>query len=91
MGLFLNIGAKFIESIFGFDKSDQMLNTIMIVLLILVLLYTMMGGMLSVVVTDYFQFIVLSRCLAQRFKELCFVRLRHLPHASARLRATFLV
>ena len=60
MGLFLNIGAKFIESIFGFDKSDQMLNTIMIVLLILVLLYTMMGGMLSVVVTDYFQFIVLS-------------------------------
>ena len=60
MGLFLNIGAKFIESIFGFDKSDQMLNTIMIILLILVLLYTMMGGMLSVVVTDYFQFIVLS-------------------------------
>ena len=60
MGLFLNIGAKFIESIFGFDKSDQMLNTIMIVLLILVLLYTMMGGMLSVIVTDYFQFIVLS-------------------------------
>ena len=46
--------------IFGFDKSDQMLNTIMIILLILVLLYTMMGGMLSVVVTDYFQFIVLS-------------------------------
>ena len=32
----------------------------MIILLFVVLCYTMMGGMLSVIVTDYFQFIVLS-------------------------------
>ena len=60
MGIFLNIGAKFVQSIFGFEGSDQILKIIMIILLIIVLIYTMMGGMLSVVVTDYFQFIVLS-------------------------------
>ena len=60
MGIFLNIGAKFVQSIFGFEGSDQILKIIMIILLIIVLVYTMMGGMLSVVVTDYFQFIVLS-------------------------------
>ena len=60
MGIFLNIGAKFIQSIFGFQDSDQILKIIMIILLIIVLFYTMMGGMLSVVITDYFQFIVLS-------------------------------
>lgn len=60
MGIFLNIGAKFIQAIFGFDPNDQSLKLIMIVLLIIVLIYTMLGGMLSVIVTDYFQFIVLS-------------------------------
>ena len=60
MGIFLNVGAKFVQSIFGFEGSDQILKIIMIILLIIVLIYTMMGGMLSVVVTDYFQFIVLS-------------------------------
>ena len=60
MGIFLNIGAKFVQSIFGFEGSDQILKIIMIILLIIVLVYTMMGGMLSVVVTDYFQFIILS-------------------------------
>ena len=60
MGIFLNVGAKFVQSIFGFEGSDQILKIIMIILLIIVLVYTMMGGMLSVVVTDYFQFMVLS-------------------------------
>jgi len=60
MGIFLNVGAKFIQAIFGFDTSDQSLKVIMILLLFIVLVYTMMGGMLSVIVTDYFQFIVLS-------------------------------
>ena len=60
MGIFLNVGAKFIQAIFGFETGDQSLKLIMILLLIIVLLYTMMGGMLSVIVTDYFQFIVLS-------------------------------
>jgi SSS family solute:Na+ symporter len=60
MGIFLNVGAKFIQAIFGFDTSDQSLKVIMILLLFIVLIYTMMGGMLSVIVTDYFQFIILS-------------------------------
>ena len=60
MGIFLNIGAKFIQGIFGFDAGDNTLKIIMIILLILVLIYTMLGGMLSVIVTDYFQFVVLS-------------------------------
>ena len=60
MGIFLNVGAKFIQAIFGFDTNDQSLKMIMILLLIIVLIYTMMGGMLSVIVTDYFQFLVLS-------------------------------
>ena len=67
MGIFLNIGAKFIQSLFPvlqFQSNPHLslpkLEIIMIILLIIVLVYTMMGGMLSVVVTDYFQFIVLS-------------------------------
>ena len=60
MGIFLNIGAKFIQSIFGFESTDQTLKIIMALLLLIVLIYTMMGGMISVVVTDYFQFIILS-------------------------------
>ena len=57
MGIFLNIGAKFIQGIFGYESSDDTLKFIMIILLFVVLCYTMMGGMLSVIVTDYFQFI----------------------------------
>ena len=60
MGIFLNIGAKFIQSIFVFESSDNTLKLIMILLLAMVLIYTMMGGMLSVIITDYFQFIILS-------------------------------
>ena len=60
MGIFLNIGAQFIQSIFGFSADDNTLKIIMVSLLALVLIYTMLGGMLSVIVTDYFQFIVLS-------------------------------
>jgi len=60
MGIFLNIGAKFIQSIFVFESSDYTLKLIMILLLGMVLIYTMMGGMLSVIITDYFQFIILS-------------------------------
>ena len=60
MGIFLNIGAKFVQSIFGIQDNDQTLKIIMIALLLIVLVYTMMGGMLSVIVTDYFQFLVLS-------------------------------
>ena len=60
MGIFLNIGAKFIQGIFGFGVDDNILKIIMVILLVLVLTYTMLGGMLSVIITDYFQFVVLS-------------------------------
>jgi len=58
MGLFLKVGAVFLQSILG--DIDLNLSMIMIVLLALVLFYTMMGGMLSVIITDYIQFVVLS-------------------------------
>ena len=58
MGLFLKIGAVFLQSIFGDVGAG--LTFIMIILLVLVLFYTMMGGMLSVIITDYIQFVVLS-------------------------------
>ena len=58
MGLFLKVGGIFLQSVFG-DMGIG-LPIIMLVLLVLVLLYTMMGGMLSVIITDYIQFVVLS-------------------------------
>ena len=60
MGLFLKVGAVFIQNIFGFSSNDFSLIIIMGVLLILVLVYTMLGCMISVIVTDYVQYIVLS-------------------------------
>ena len=60
MGLFLKVGAIFIQGIFGIDPSGATLPIIMIILLIMVLVYTMLGGMISVIITDYIQFVVLS-------------------------------
>ncbi len=68
MGLFLKVGSMFLEGITGL--TEQMivvgpfavpaLPAIMVTLLTLVLLYTCLGGMLSVVLADYVQFVVLS-------------------------------
>ena len=58
MGIFLKTGAVFLSAIFG--EIGVGLNIVMFFLLILVLSYTMMGGMLSVIVTDYIQFVILS-------------------------------
>jgi len=60
MGLFLKVGAIFIQSMFGIAESELVLSVIMIVLLTMVLIYTTLGGMISVIITDYIQFIVLS-------------------------------
>jgi SSS family solute:Na+ symporter len=60
MGLFLKVGAIFIQGIFGIDPSGATLTVIMIILLVMVLIYTMLGGMISVIITDYIQFVVLS-------------------------------
>ena len=59
MGLFLRAGALFVQGITGLTSSTH-LNIIMTLMLGLVLAYTMLGGMLSVVLTDYIQFVMLS-------------------------------
>lgn len=59
MGMFLKAGSLFVMGITGLTQ-DAHLKIIMSVLLALVLLYTTLGGMVSVVVLDYVQFVVLS-------------------------------
>jgi len=60
MGLFLKVGAMFIVGITGMDPDGNALKIVMVVLLALVLVYTVIGGMISVVITDYIQFVILS-------------------------------
>ncbi len=78
MGVFLKVGALFLQKISAMPEiinlvdpisgdliaSLPVLNLIMTALLILVLAYTFVGGMVSVVITDYLQFIVLSAGIA---------------------------
>ena len=59
MGLFLKFGAVFLGEITGL-KEPAHIKWIMTAMLGLVLAYTMLGGMLSVVLTDYVQFVMLS-------------------------------
>ena len=59
MGLFLKAGSIFVMGITGMT-SELELKIIMSVLLGMVLLYTALGGMVSVVILDYIQFVVLS-------------------------------
>ena len=60
MGLFLKIGSMFLVGITGLTPGGKALTTVMVILLILVLIYTVLGGMVSVVITDYVQFVILS-------------------------------
>ena len=59
MGMFLKAGAIFVTALTGLNDPMQV-NLVMTALIILVLIYTTMGGMVSVIITDYLQFIVLS-------------------------------
>lgn len=59
MGLFLTAGAYFVTGLTGLND-PLYVNIVMSVLLILVLAYTVLGGMVSVVITDYIQFVFLS-------------------------------
>ncbi|MCZ6815513.1 MAG: hypothetical protein O7F76_02305, partial [Planctomycetota bacterium] len=52
-------GTIFVTSLTGMNSQFE-LNLVMTVLLGLVLVYTILGGMVAVVITDYFQFVVLS-------------------------------
>ncbi|MHC4594411.1 MAG: sodium:solute symporter family protein [Planctomycetota bacterium] len=59
MGMFLKAGSIFVMGITGMT-SELELKVIMTALLAMVLLYTSLGGMVSVVVSDYIQFVLLS-------------------------------
>ncbi|MBX3178894.1 MAG: sodium:solute symporter family protein [Candidatus Hydrogenedentes bacterium] len=60
MGMFLKAGSMFIVGITGLPDDGWVLKAVMITLLTLVLTYTVLGGMISVILTDYIQFVVLS-------------------------------
>ena len=60
MGLFLKVGAMFIVGITGMNPDGNTLKLVMVGLLVLVLVYTVIGGMISVIITDYIQFVILS-------------------------------
>ena len=59
MGMFLKAGAIFVTGLTGLND-PMAVNIVMTVLIVLVLVYTILGGMVSVVITDYIQFVVLS-------------------------------
>ena len=58
MGVFLRQGGDFLVTVCGFSK--DYLEITMTLLLAAVAVYTIVGGMLSVLVTDYLQFVVMS-------------------------------
>ena len=62
MGVFLKAGAIFVTALTGLHD-PVIVNVVMTLLIVLVLVYTVLGGMVSVVITDYIQFVVLSVAL----------------------------
>ena len=56
--VFLRIGGEFLVLVSGMD--ERYLVITMTALLLMVLIYTILGGMLSVLVTDFLQFVVMS-------------------------------
>lgn len=64
MGLFPKMGATFITWSTGLGAGVEdptlVVNLITSALIVLVLIYTVLGGMVSVIITDYMQFIVLG-------------------------------
>ncbi len=64
MGMFLRAGAEFIGGLTGLvgpgTNADLYLKLIMTALLLIVFAYVILGGVISVVVTDYLQFTVLG-------------------------------
>jgi SSS family solute:Na+ symporter len=59
MGMFLKADSLFVTSVMGMH-SDVQLKIAMTILVTLVLLYTAFGGMVSVLFTDYLQYVVMS-------------------------------
>ena len=63
MSIFPKMGAVFLTFATGYggrDDIETIIKVITTVLVLLVLLYTALGGMVAVIVTDYVQFVVLS-------------------------------
>ncbi|MEX0609500.1 MAG: sodium:solute symporter family protein [Balneolaceae bacterium] len=58
MGIFLKFDGIFLSEVMGFGP--QALGFIMTFMLIIVMSYTILGGMFSVVITDFMQYVVLS-------------------------------
>lgn len=58
MGIFLKFDGIFLSEMMGFGP--QALGFIMTLMLIVVMSYTILGGMFSVVITDFVQYVVLS-------------------------------
>ncbi|HKO98023.1 MAG TPA: sodium:solute symporter family protein [Pyrinomonadaceae bacterium] len=58
MGIFLKFDGVFLSEVMGFGP--QAVAIIMVVMVVIVIGYTILGGMFSVVVTDFIQFVILS-------------------------------
>ncbi len=58
MGVFLKMDGLFLTETMGFGQGT--LLVVMTVMLLIVISYTVLGGMFSVVITDFIQFVVLS-------------------------------
>lgn len=58
MGVFLKIEGEFLTIVSGIDS--KYLVAVMTVILLLELVYTSLGGMVSVVITDFIQYVLLS-------------------------------
>ena len=58
MGVFLRQAGNFLAVVCGFDFAY--LEIIMTIILLAVAIYTILGGMISVLITDYIQFVVMS-------------------------------
>ena len=57
-GVFPGVEAKFINTVTGIPESYVLLT--MVILLTLVLIYTLLGGMVSIILTNYLQYALLS-------------------------------
>lgn len=60
MGVFLRIGGEFLLLVCAAGEQHLRLEWMMTLLLVLVAVYTILGGMLSVLITDFLQFVVMS-------------------------------
>jgi SSS family solute:Na+ symporter len=60
MGVFLKIGGEFLVVVTRVSFGENTIMIMMGLLLLMVTVYTILGGMLSVLITDFLQFVVMS-------------------------------